>query len=300
MKKLHYLGILSFISISVTFGQIELVIDDGMTVETTGGVYISNALDVVENGTGYLKGTVESSSLSAAAQFAGLTFGTGFTGTITRTTGTDYNGVTAPKTTLRSYKLVSSSAITPNVGMALVTSGTNNETNGLAEKYIYTENGGMWKGYSDNGSTANNIKAAGVAIPSGTSYITITEGVGLAAKIFLEGPYNTVDHNMFYAINASIPFLSPYALGVRTASAIPTNVVDWVLVEIRTTTASSSVVGYRSAFVDDNGNIINDAGATTGIGLPGIDGTEYYAVVRHRNHLGIMSSSARTLNWLSP
>ena len=95
---------------------------------------------------------------------------------------------------------------------------------------------------------------------------------------------------MYYTINDLIPFLSPYAQGVRTASAIPTNVVDWVLVEIRTTTASSSVVGYRSAFVDNNGNIINDAGSTTGIGLPVVDGTDYYVVVRHRNHLGIMSS----------
>ena len=168
MKHITLLTTLILIAISVLSAQVKLEIADGMTVETTGGVYISNALDVVENGTGYLKGTVESSSLSAATQFAGLTFGTGFTGTITRTTGTDYNGATAPKTTLRSYKLVSSSAITPNVGMALITSGTNNETNGLAEKYIYTQNGSTWKGYSDNGSTANNIKAASVNIPSGT------------------------------------------------------------------------------------------------------------------------------------
>ncbi len=37
--------------------------------------------------------------------------------------------------------------------MAIVTSGTNDESNSLAEKYIYTENSGTWKGYSDIGST---------------------------------------------------------------------------------------------------------------------------------------------------
>ena len=59
----------------LTFAQIEIDIADGMTVETTGDLYISGVADVNENTTGYLKGTVESSPLSGATEFAGLTLG---------------------------------------------------------------------------------------------------------------------------------------------------------------------------------------------------------------------------------
>ncbi|MCB9248269.1 MAG: hypothetical protein H6613_06850 [Ignavibacteriales bacterium] len=79
------------------FAQLTIEISDNMQVETTGGVYISGAADVIENGSGYLKGVVESSSLSGANQFAGLTFGSGYSGTITRTTGTALSAAT-PKT----------------------------------------------------------------------------------------------------------------------------------------------------------------------------------------------------------
>ncbi len=297
MKKIIYILITMFLIVTVSNGQLKIEINNNMQVETTGGVYISGASDVTENGTGYLKGKVESSSLSGATQFAGLTLGTGFTGTITRTTGTAFS-TGSPKTALRNYEMSASSATTQDVSVNLVNSGSNDETNGIEEKFVYTENASTWKGYSDNNSTSSLIKAASVDIPSGTSNITVAEGVGLAAKIYLEGPYQsggTMTDNL-----GTLPSLSPYSDALRTASTIPANAVDWVLLEIRTGTAASTAVGYRSAFVDVNGMIINDAGATTGVGMPGIGGTNYYIIVKHRNHLGVMSSSAQTLSWITP
>ncbi len=297
MKNLFYTIFILILTVSVSNAQLTLEIGNNLQVETTGGVFISGASDLIETGTGYLKGKVESSSLSGATQFAGLTLGTGFTGTITRTTGTALS-TSAPKTVLRNYEMVTSSATTQDVSSKIITSGTNDETNGIAEKYIYTKNGATWKGYSDNSSTSSEIKAASVDIPSGTSNITIAEGVGLAVKVYLEGPYQnggTLADNL-----GTLPSLAPYSQAVRTASAIPANAVDWVLMEIRTGTAASTSIGYRSAFVDVNGNIINDAGATTGIGMPGIGGTDYYIVVKHRNHIGVMSSTTQTLSWITP
>ena len=44
--------------------------------------------------------------------------------------------------------------------------------------------------------------------------------------------------------------------------------------------------------------LFNDAGATTGVGLPGVDGTNYYVVVKQRNHIAVMTPSAQSgLTW---
>ena len=100
MNKFYTTLIIFTFTAAFSFAQIEIDIADGMTVETTGGVYISGAADVIENTTGYLKGTVESSTLTGAHNFAGLTLGTGFIGIITRTTGTALSS-NAPKTSKR-------------------------------------------------------------------------------------------------------------------------------------------------------------------------------------------------------
>ncbi len=67
--------------------------------------------------------------------------------------------------------------------------------------------------------------------------------------------------------------------------------------ELRTGTAASTSLGYRSAFVDGNGNIIQDDG-TVGIGFPTVPG-DYRLVVKHRNHLAVMSNLINNFNWIS-
>lgn len=297
MRIYKFLIVLLTLTALPLLAQLEISIDDGMTVETQGGLYISGVSALTETGTGYLDGTVESSTLSGATDFAGLTLSTGFSGTITRTTGTAFSS-SDPKTALRSYEMNNTgTALTADVEAEIITAATNNEENGIEDKFIFTENTGTWTGYTDNGSTANNIKAAGVSIPIGLSNIVVSEGVGVGAAIFLEGPYNTTSSNLNNSINSDIPLASPYSEAPRTAASIPAGAVDWVLVELRSGTAASSSLGYRSAFVDQNGNIIDDTGAS-GIGLPAVPGN-HYLVVKHRNHLSVMSNNTITYEWLS-
>ncbi|MCB9258580.1 MAG: hypothetical protein H6612_04430 [Ignavibacteriales bacterium] len=293
--------LIMFIALAnLTFSQVDLEINDGMTVETTGGLVIEVSGDVIENGSGYLLGSVTSGDrgTGGVTNFAGLSLTNGVN-QITRNTGSDYNGTTAPKTVLRNYQVTTSSNVTANADFSFNNTTPNNESNGLDDKFIYTHNGSTWKGYSDNGSTASIIKAKNVVFTSASpTNVTLTEGVGLASKIYLEGPYTSLamSDNL-----GTLPAASPYTTEApRTASSIPSSAVDWVLLEIRTSTAPSSIVGYRSAFIDTGGNIINDVGHTTGVGLPGVDGTDYYVVVRHRNHLPIMSNTNPTLTWLNP
>jgi hypothetical protein len=198
---------------------------------------------------------------------------------------------------LRNYELDNTgSAFNSDVAAAIVTSGSNNESNGIVDKFIFTEQSGTWAGYSDNGSESNLIKGAEVNIPANTSNIVVSEGVGVGAAIFLEGPYNASSDNMNNSVNGNIPSESPYSEAPRTA-AVPAAAVDWVLVELRSDRPASSSLGFRSAFVDANGNIIDDSG-NPGIGFPAVPGSSYL-VIKHRNHLPVMSEGIISVDWYS-
>lgn len=297
MKLFRIFFISTILAFSQLFAQLEIEISNGMTVETTGDVYISGASDVIENGSGYLKGVVESSTLSNAIQFAGLNLSNGFSGTITRTTGSAISA-SSPKTAFRSYAMDNSSgsALTTNVDAEIISGATNNEENGITNKFIYLENGGNFTGYIDNGSTENTIKAADVIIPMGVSNILISEGVGVGAKIYLEGPYQGGATPLADNLG-TLPSQSPYTEAPRTASNIPTEAVDWVLVELRSGSSAGTSLGYRSAFINADGNIINDNGSL-GIGFPSTPGFRYL-VIKHRNHLPVMSNGSINYDWYS-
>jgi hypothetical protein len=72
-------------------------------------------------------------------------------------------------------------------------------------------------------------------------------------------------------------------------------VVDWVFVELRDKVDPSIVVGRQPALLLRNGDIVDasDGSSPVAFVLPADD---YFVAVRHRNHLGIMSANAITLN----
>ena len=279
-----------FFSLSYLYAQDTFTIADGVTVETTGGTYIELAGNLVETGTGYLKGIVTSGTRTGETSFAGLTLSAGMDGTITRNTGTEYAGGNGEGTNMKRYYELDNTggAITPDVNAAYVASGTHDEQNGLSGPYfIYNYDDPDWTAYP-HGITASPLADYTVALAVGTNDLVFSEGIKINSKLFLEGPYDSGTDLMLTTINGSIPTLSPYAEDARTASSVPAAAVDWVLVEIRATTGGAAL-GYRSCFLKSDGRLIADDG-TNDIGLPGIPG-DYYIVIRHRNHLGIMNSA---------
>jgi len=275
-------------------------IAEDITVETTGETYIQLAGNLVETSTGYLKGKVSSGARDEVISFAGLTLSPGMNGTIIRNTGTEYgklNGEGANM--LRYYELNNTgSAITPNVTVAYVATGTHREEGPppsgpyLSGPYfIYNYNNPDWAAYGD-GSSATPIVGNLVSIGTGASDLVFSEGIKINSKIFLEGSYDDVSGEMRTTINSSIPLTSPYTEDARTVSSIPpASAVDWVLVEVRATT-DGAALGYRSCFLKSDGCLIADDGSYD-IGLAWIPGG-YYVVVRHRNHLAIMSNALVT------
>jgi subtilisin family serine protease len=122
--------------------------------------------------------------------------------------------------------------------------------------------------------------------------------VTLEAKVFLEGAYSASGDTMRWDLRkgGNVPLTSPYANDARTVSSIPYKIVDWVLIQLRTTPTGAAVIS-RSVFLRNDGRLVADDGITTKIALE-IPAGNYYLVIRHRNHLAVMSSGSLALSAL--
>ena len=68
------------------------------------------------------------------------------------------------------------------------------------------------------------------------------------------------------------------------------NVVDWVFLELRDPSVSTSILHTRAALVQRDGDIVNEDG-TSPLKIYGVPDGNYYVSVRHRNHLGVMTAN---------
>ncbi len=119
---------------------------------------------------------------------------------------------------------------------------------------------------------------------------TAREPVTLNIDVYLEGAYaGSGSMRTDLQDNDYLPSTSPYSEDPRVVESIPADVVDWVLVELRLA-ADGMAVASRSAFLKNNGRIITEDNAS-GIDFFVEKQNSYYIVVRHRNHLAVMSSS---------
>ncbi len=120
-------------------------------------------------------------------------------------------------------------------------------------------------------------------------------------KTFLQGSYNTVTKTMTTNLQGLLPLSQPYFsapwnyLGSETATTIPANVTDWVLVQLRTLPTASSAVATRAGLLLKTG-AITDLDAISSLSFTGIGPGYYYVVIYHRNHIAVMSSAPVQIN----
>jgi len=157
-------------------------------------------------------------------------------------------------------------------------------------EYLYGGfNGGFWDGVT-------NVSGE----------LTITPAVtnkSLDVTVFLEGPFNGTDMDTDLNTAALIPLAQPYNTapwnytGTETVATIPVGVVDWVLVEFRdadnSANADETTTFLKKAyFLRSDGQIVD----LDGVSLPDIGNPvltdDLYVVVRHRNHIDVLSNTA--------
>lgn len=92
-----------------------------------------------------------------------------------------------------------------------------------------------------------------------------------------------------------IPLKQPYNespfnySGNETVSAIPADVVDWVLIELHANDAQKTLLGTRAAFLKSNGMIV-DLDGLLPVEFKGLSSGEYKIAILHRNHIPVLSS----------
>ena len=170
-----------------------------------------------------------------------------------------------------------------------------------------TDNGENWiqinQGLNDNGAFSLAINSNG-GIFAGTLDGVFRSIIIANLKVYLQGPYagggfmtTTLSTNTLIPLNSNDAYSTTvYGYTASIVGSIPnSDIVDWVLVELRTGDASGTKVATRAGFLKSDGTIVDTNGVSP-LQFAGLGDGNYYVVVRHRNHLAIMSASAIPLS----
>jgi hypothetical protein len=136
--------------------------------------------------------------------------------------------------------------------------------------------------------------------------VTLPSQVLLAMRAMLDGPYNSSSGLMNDALRnlPAFPLTEPYTAlgyahtggggGETVAPAVLSTtgnnaIVDWVVVELRSTANQATVLASRSALLQRDGDVV----ATDGVSPVGftLAAGNYHVSLRHRNHLGVMTNA---------
>lgn len=126
--------------------------------------------------------------------------------------------------------------------------------------------------------------------------------ISVPVKVFLEGPYNsgTLSTNLDAVMDLTEPYTS---LGFTLQNANTTvpdrdfltnnQIVDWVVLALRSD--QTTEVAARAVLLKSDGTLMDENGHTP-ILFEDLAADDYYIVIYHYNHLGIMSSVPHALS----
>ncbi len=267
---------------------------------TTGGTWVSSnpAVASVTNG-----GVV----LGLTAGTATFTFTSTATGCSSAPTGTvTVNGLPAVSITgSNSICIGATSSLSPTTGGTWASSNPAVAT---------VTNAGLVTGVGAGTATFTFTSSSTGCASAPTGAITVSACNSLAAvKVFLSGPYdaavdlmkdqmrvaNQIPNTQPYggAQYADFNYNGPETIGAGVLAVTGTNaIVDWVLLELRSPASPGTVIARKAALVQRDGDVVESADGTSPVVFVGATAGSYYVAVKHRNHLGVMTSSAIVLS----
>jgi hypothetical protein len=142
----------------------------------------------------------------------------------------------------------------------------------------------------------------------GPQYVTLLPKVYLQGALFGVNSPEVLMRDNLRTLNY-LPTTSPYpALGLTgitsTSAVSPTvfattgqdAIVDWVFVELRSSANNQQVLDSRSALVQRDGDIVAEDGVSP-LRFNQVTSGSFYVSVKHRNHLGVMTSTAVPMSY---
>jgi hypothetical protein len=180
---------------------------------------------------------------------------------------------------------------------------------GVGNAGLAMDDGGLWTPYAATSmdTVAKSASLAGLMTFANFALTQFNTSPVVSAKIYLQGPFIADSMSTTLGASGFIPLKQPYNsppwnyAGTEQVDHVPPGIVDWVLIEVRTGNPSSppmTMVARRAAFVKQNGALV-DLDGISPVSIPSLSPGSYYIVVRHRNHLAIMSANATDISKVS-
>ncbi len=130
-------------------------------------------------------------------------------------------------------------------------------------------------------------------------------GASIAAKVYLQGAImnpNTGEEMLMrddLRVASHLPTTSPYAdAATCDATVFDTTgnnaIIDWVWIELRDANNTATIIDGQSALLQRDGDIVTTDGQSA-VWFQQYS-SDYFVVINHRNHLGIMSANTYTLS----
>jgi len=125
--------------------------------------------------------------------------------------------------------------------------------------------------------------------------LTVILGISLLSAQTMNTYLRTATFTGSVAGYGFIPATDPYFGTITVVDGLPLDMVDWVLVELRTTTNGETIASAVGCLLSDGS--VTDTTGTNGLVFTGLESsTPYYIVVKHRNHLAVMSNAAVSID----
>lgn len=176
--------------------------------------------------------------------------------------------------------------------------------------------------------TAIATNQYGVSAPANTTFVVPgapVSGIGIPVRVMLQGALtwrqfgaapaymrddlrrlNLIPHTEPFTALGNAPVGGGSGMSILNPSTVlavtgSNAIVDWVMVELRSTTAPYAVVASRPALLQADGDVVGMDGVSTVLfSQSGLAGGTYQVAVDHRNHVGAMTQNPITLTGVIP
>jgi hypothetical protein len=126
-------------------------------------------------------------------------------------------------------------------------------------------------------------------------------------KIFLQGPFQNGSMTTALYDNELMPSSQPFNTSPwnyngnesLSSGSSSSSYVDWVLIELRSSSNPTQVVARKAAILKNDGSLLNTDGSI-GVPFSNLQEGSYYIALFHRNHLAVMSAAPIQLSANTP
>jgi hypothetical protein len=204
-----------------------------------------------------------------------------------------------------------------DAGVTLSNLGVTRQTGTTCYNDFTTANGTNSELQQTANGTSNdgNVKWIRVTTPGFSNFYLHTNKAAISVKAFLQGAYSSglsrhkdVTSTWAAVLNANalsqpynVSAFGNYAGTESVASSYfasnsgsTTDIIDWVLLELRDASTPSTIIARRAAFIREDGQIV-DLDGSSDVSFRGVAPGNYFIAIRHRNHLGIRTASAQSV-----